>query len=338
MATKQHQEFLLRPVALSDADAVTELINSFSQAFSGIIEQAPGEVEGFWKTPGIDLAEDIRMLYSPQDELIGYAEALAWNKVPVHPYIFLRMRPDMLESEGAAALLDWAVARCSQVLERVPADLRVSIGMHCLSGIAPLERLYTSRGFRVIRHLFEMGIDLKEAPPAPSWPQGIQLRQLDIEKHLKKIYLAHDDAFSDHFGHQEEDLETGLKRFRHLLTDEGAEYDPALWFIAMDGDEIAGYALCKRNSHYAEDSGWVTVLGVRRPWRKRGLGLALLQQAFGEFYRRGWRRAELDVDAGSLTGAVKLYERAGMRVLRRHDRYEKELRPGKELMTTELSD
>jgi ribosomal protein S18 acetylase RimI-like enzyme len=66
--------------------------------------------------------------------------------------------------------------------------------------------------------------------------------------------------------------------------------------------------------------------------------MALLRHSFAEFYKRGWRTAGLDVDASSLTGALKLYERAGMHVARRFDRFEKELRPGKELMTTELEE
>ena len=52
------------------------------------------------------------------------------------------------------------------------------------------------------------------------------------------------------------------------------------------------------------EHGYVSSLGVRRPWRKRGLGLALLQHSFGEMKRRGMTRASLDVDAENLTGAV----------------------------------
>jgi ribosomal protein S18 acetylase RimI-like enzyme len=67
------------------------------------------------------------------------------------------------------------------------------------------------------------------------------------------------------------------------------------------------------------------VLAVRRPWRRRGLGLALLRHSFVEMERRGMTRASLGVDAENLTGAVALYERAGMRVARRNDCWQKEL-------------
>jgi ribosomal protein S18 acetylase RimI-like enzyme len=101
----------------------------------------------------------------------------------------------------------------------------------------------------------------------------------------------------------------------------------------MAGDEVAAVALCRARAHEDPEMGFVNTLGVRRPWRRQGLGLALLHHAFGEFYRRGQKRVGLGVDASNLTGATRLYERAGMHVARQFDLYEKEVRPGKELST-----
>jgi ribosomal protein S18 acetylase RimI-like enzyme len=75
---------------------------------------------------------------------------------------------------------------------------------------------------------------------------------------------------------------------------------------------------------------FIRTLGDRRPWRKKGLGLALLQYSFGEFYRRGTKTIGLGVDASNPTGATRLYQRAGMRVASEFVTYEKELRPGRE--------
>ena len=99
------------------------------------------------------------------------------------------------------------------------------------------------------------------------------------------------------------------------------KHDPALTFIAFESDEVAGVAVNRYR-----DIAWVGQLAVRRPWRKRGLGLALLLQAFNEFYQRGDRAVGLGVDAQSLTGATRLYEKAGMRVTRQYDTYEKVIR------------
>jgi len=111
------------------------------------------------------------------------------------------------------------------------------------------------------------------------------------------------------------------------------DFDPTLWLLAMDGDQIAGISLNAAQADDDPDVGWVSSLGVLRPYRRKGLGLALLQHSFAEFYRRGKRKVGLGVDAYSLTGATRLYERAGMHVARQFSTFEKELRPGHELST-----
>jgi GNAT superfamily N-acetyltransferase len=332
------QGFAIRRVSEADADAVTHLVNSISLQVSGVNEFSETEVESFWRTPGVDMHEDIRLLLSPEGEIVGYGESLTIATIPVHPFIFIRVRPEIADSDGPALLFDWAVERASRVLKILPADLRVSIATYTLQGFEPLQKLYESRGFSLTRHSFQMQIEFGRAPAPVVWPKGISVREFDAERHMEEVYLAYNESFSDHFGHISQPFEEGIARFRHLLTDDSDGYDPSLWIVAMDGDEVAGVSLCRPSNQLAEPSGWVSILGVRRKWRKQGLGMALLRHSFAEFYKRGWRTAGLDVDASSLTGALKLYERAGMHVARRFDRFEKELRPGKELMTTELEE
>jgi ribosomal protein S18 acetylase RimI-like enzyme len=110
-------------------------------------------------------------------------------------------------------------------------------------------------------------------------------------------------------------------------------FDPSLWFIAWDGDQIAGYSLCR----YRMGIGWVGSLGVRRPWRKHGLGMALLLHSFGEFHKRGMNTVGLGVDASNPTGATRLYQKAGMQIAAEYVIYEKEIRPGREISVESLS-
>ena len=118
---------------------------------------------------------------------------------------------------------------------------------------------------------------------------------------------------------------SGLEKARHELPDVVLldVMMPGLdgWGVAEADGAIAGAAL----AFGSRDFGWVLDLGVRRPWRGRGLGHALLLGVFGKLYRRGFTRVGLEVDAASETGATRLYERAGMRVTRRYDWYERRL-------------
>src|SRR5262249_54962469 len=99
--------------------------------------------------------------------------------------------------------------------------------------------------------------------------------------------------------------------------------DPALWRIAWAGDEVAGVCLNRPAHGEDETVGWVGTLAVRRAFRRRGLGEALLRDSFRIFAERGKRSAGLGVDAENTTGAVALYERVGMRVMRRSDTWER---------------
>ena len=109
------------------------------------------------------------------------------------------------------------------------------------------------------------------------------------------------------------------------------DFDPALTFLAVADQDIAGVALCERREERGAQTavalGWIESLSVRPSYRHRGIGLALLHQAFGAFYRRGVRRVALFVDAQNATGAVELYRAAGMQPYREWIDYEKEVRP-----------
>jgi GNAT superfamily N-acetyltransferase len=75
------------------------------------------------------------------------------------------------------------------------------------------------------------------------------------------------------------------------------------------GDEIAAGAICEADRY---GGGWVSVLFTRRQWRARGVGRALLRDAFEKFWARGETSVGLGVDAESATGAFHLYESSGM--------------------------
>src|SRR5262249_6815680 len=179
----------------------------------------------------------------------------------------------------------------------------------------------------LIRVHWRMGIELRAAPPAPSWPTGIALRTFARGQDERPVFDVIEEAFQDHWGHVPSRYEEWLQ---HM---DRSDFDPTLWFLAVDGDQIAGAALCRQRP----DTGWVGSLAVRRPWRTRGLATALLHHAFRMFWDRGERTVGLGADSQNLTGAVRLYERAGMRVIQQAALYEKELRPGVDLGTRELA-
>jgi len=165
--------------------------------------------------------------------------------------------------------------------------------------------LFESRGYREVRRFYDMAIELDGPVPEPALPDGLALETFR-EEDARAFHDALDEAFQDHWEHHPRSFEEWWDEKRAMH-----DYDPTLWFVVRDGDEIAATV---RNDPERNGGGYVGALGVRRPWRGRGLGKALLRHSFAEFVRRGQTRVTLGVDADSPTGATKLYESVGMHV------------------------
>jgi len=328
--------FMARGANWNDVEPALALFNRWSRSVIGrdeIID--PQAVRNEWKAPGFDLANDTRMVFAPNGQMAGYIEVWTIVKPPIHPGIWARVDPDYEDMGIGTWMMQWAEQRAMHALENLPAELRFAPRMHQYREAEKARKLFADMGYHYIRSSYHMRINMDTPVPEAQFPEGITLRTYNPETDAEAVYRAEVESFRDHFGFLEEPFEEGFKRFKHFMTDyEG--FDPSLWFLAMDGDEITGINLCRPHAHDDPDLGWVGTLGVRRQWRKRGIGLALLQYSFNEFYRRGKRKVGLGVDAQNLTGALRLYENAGMHAHQAHDHYEKEIRAGTEISVQSL--
>ncbi len=335
---KLPEGFTARGATMDDIEPSMALFNRWSRSIIGRDEFAnTTSIREEWLAPGADIAEDVRHIFAPNGELIGHVEVWTNAKPLVHPELWARLDPRYEDRGLGTWMMHWAEERARRALPSVPAELRYTTRVGTYRQDETAKKLFEDMGYQHIRSWYHMLIEMDVPVPEPRFPEGITLRTYNPETDREATHRAHEDAFRDHFGHIDRTFEEGLKRWKQNREYEG--YDPTLYFLAMDdaSGEIAGFNLCRPHSHYDADRGWVSAIGVRRPWRKRGLGLALLRHAFNEFYRRGNRKVGLGVDAQNLTGALSLYENAGMHIDLAHDFYEKELRPGKEISVQTLS-
>jgi mycothiol synthase len=177
-----------------------------------------------------------------------------------------------------------------------------------------LGRIVEGRGYRNWRSSFVMETDLLGPPPV-ELPDGFALTTYADEHHDALLATLNEAFAGDPFFHT-----IGEANFREFYL-KARGFDPALWLLAWDGDELAGFVQAYGAHGSDEELGWIGSLGVRAPWRRRGLGEALLRAAFHALHERGFRRAGLGVDAENPTGALRLYERAGMHQVVRNDNW-----------------
>jgi mycothiol synthase len=298
----------LRAAAPADAPHVAALLDAISREAFGTADADETEVRRWLTLPGI------AAFVAERDGLVGYADVRADGDGARFPLdVRVALDADVVVDDLLDAIEGWCRQRSKPgALARAFPPERD----------APLRAALERRGFLPVRHSFQMLIELSAEPEPPRWPEGISVRTYDPTNDEEAVYACTQDAFADHWDFQP----TSLERWR-LFHAESERFDPDLWWLAAAGDELVG--ICLDDWHWSGDPtfGWVSTLAVRRPWRRQGLGLALLRNALCDFHRRGATRVGLGVDAENTTGAVRLYERAGMHVARRSDTYEKELTP-----------
>jgi mycothiol synthase len=284
----------IRESSLDDAASITDLLNQHAQSLFGESEMNEAEVRHWLAMPGLWIRIATR-----DGAVAGYLDA---NTRGGSTWLDIRT----LDADAAEALLAAGQAQGSANVVRVVVQGDDEI----------LRGVVEAAGWEPVRQSYQMRIELSGAVPEPQWPEGISVRTMESHEE-ERVYEANSDAFADHWDFHPLPFE----QWRVYVF--GREnFDPSLVWLAEDEGELAGFSVNVWHSSGDPEFGWIETLGVRSQWRRRGLATALLQQSFRDFRSRGATRVGLGVDAENTTGAVRLYERVGMQVARRHDMYE----------------
>lgn len=302
MSSSLPEGFRVRPATAEDPRAINELINAVDTVVQGWSDSTEAELVEWWRLT--DLAANSWVV--EDDSIAAYAVVVPHGETAdidgsVHPDKTGRGLGFWLLGQGEKRVRELAL----------PAALT-----WCLAPDGEARALFERSGYREVRRFYRMIVEHDSEPPAAEWPEGFHVGTLEPGEE-QAFHAALDEAFAEEWNHVSEPFERWAERRINV-----PDFDPTLWFVVRDGDEIAAVL---RGDPERGGAGWVGALGVRRPWRKRGLGLALLRHAFGEFYRRGQSRVGLGVDAQNPTGATRLYERAGMRIAYEAAAFEKKL-------------
>ena len=173
--------------------------------------------------------------------------------------------------------------------------------------------MLAARALRPVRHFWHMQVDLDRPFEAGPDPRGIEITGIDPERDLRAVHAVIEEALADHWGEHPEPFDRWAQEMTGVPS-----YDPTLWLLAKAEGEPVGALTALPG-----ERGWVNYLGVLAPHRGRGIGSALLRRSFATFASRGILRVLVNVDSENATGATALYERVGMRVVKRWDMWER---------------
>lgn len=329
--------FSARPLTLDDAPAYAALNDTMYQAQGLNSQTNPEEVKSDWQSPKFDLGHSSMGVFDADGRLVVSATVWDTSNKPVRNWLDFAIHPDHFDDGLGETLLRWGIERARLAVDRCPSHVRVVVRSGTVAEFEATERMMEHAGMQHIRYFLRMRIDMTEAPPEPVIADGISFRTYNHPDEMDAVIIADQEGFRDHWGFVERPLEELRERVSHWLETDPL-FDPTVHWLAIDDKtgEIAGVCLCRSEESGDPDVAYVDSLAVLPAYRKRGIALALLHQAFGEFWRRGRKSVALHVDGLSLTGAVRLYERAGMHVDEKHNTYEYELRPGEDITTTSV--
>lgn len=326
-----------RALTLQDAERCAEISTALSACAGAGERFQPRDFRTEWTEPNFDLGASSLGAADSTDKLIAFAVLFATEEPPVRPWFSWGVDPEHGEPKLRAKLLDWAIDRGKAVIASCPPDARVSLWGGAYQSYRADECALQAAGFSPGRLWHEMRIDMTERPAAVALPDGFVARPYRHEADLPILVDLVRDSFSDHYGHIEQSFEKDLEMFRHWLNGSPV-FDPDRVMLAMDEATgiVAGSVVPLTEYQRRPGVGYIDMVGVRRAYRRRGLASAMLRRSFVEYWDRGIKAVCLEVDGESLTNALALYERVGMRVQQSFVMYEKLLRDGVELAKVAL--
>jgi mycothiol synthase len=289
----------LRAPTLEDLEATHSVLQARDIADLGQPDYTLEDLRDLWQLTETDLMSDARVVEDGAGAIIGYG-------IVENQGSFAAVHPDAEGLGAGSRLLTWLMHR---ERDRGQAQHRQYVAATNRSAAALLE----SHGFRLTRSNYRMARPLADEIATPQLPD-VTLRPLRATD-LEEMHAIDDRAFAEDPGYHPETLTTF--REEHLEAHDSA---PDLGRVAVIGDQVAGFLIARRWE--AESTGYVDILATAPEHQGRGIGRALLLDAFAGFAAAGLNEAQLGVSSVN-PRALGLYQSVGMTVRFQADIYER---------------
>jgi len=294
-----------RRPTLADVPEILKLAHASDIAAVGEPDFTTDEVREALTGPNTQPAEDCWLALDEHGQIVGWAypdNATGGEREFIEVYVW--------PQRGEPALGHLLELMLQRVAERATKFGHDPITVR--AGAIPKERAWiatlTGAGFEFHKQHARMAISLDPAATtAPEPPAGVTVRLVnaDDEDELRRFHATIEESFQD-TDHPATDYPTWREQ---VAAESSVSYDE--WFVGEVEGEWAG-VLQSSDSAQADGEGWVKFLAVLRPYRKKGVGEALLRRAFATYAGKGRGKAGLGVDLANPTQAARLYRAVGM--------------------------
>ena len=310
----------MRPYAgNADLEAIANLINA-CEAVDQLDEgTSVSEVQQQFDEPSLDKASDIRLWEYADGQLVGIGR-LSIPRVGevIDGFLWFRVLPTVRDGDLDRQIVAWAEGRMREVSQERGVQVKLRSGSRAYQSDSPSKTLrdrialLESCGFIADRYFFTMERSLSLPIPESQLPDGFTIRQVKSNEDTEAWVELFNQSFIDHWNHHDLTVES----YKYWLTD--PDYKPELDLVAVAADgKFAAFCHCdispKDNKRSGRNEGWISTLGTRRGFRRKGLGRAMLLAGMQRLKLAGVDTARLGVDTENPSGAGQLYESVGFR-------------------------
>jgi mycothiol synthase len=294
----------IRNFRWDDLLSLVHFMHRYAEAYGQVSSVTLEQVERSWRAPHNRPEENAFIALDSDSKILGYTIADLLDE-PNYAFGVYQVLPR--EVESGRALMKAATDYFREVaLTKNPAEVPIIIDWRISEKDTAAVNLCKEEKLEQVRQFYTMRIALDQLIPTTTLPTGFT-RKPFTSNDLDAVFETKVEIFEDHWGGQYDTLD----EWRHRI--EQPTFNPDLWWVIYDDNQIAGILLSQPVN---AETGDISIVGVRRSWRKRGLAQAMLHQCFTEYQRLGFKDVFLGVDSNSQTNAVRLYQRVGMDIHR----------------------
>jgi GNAT superfamily N-acetyltransferase len=279
---------LARPLARGEEPAVASLIAAEQLHDIGEVVIEEADIVSDWQRPSYDVGASTLGVFEG-NRLVAYAELSGGDRAAA------AVDPGHRGLGIGTFLASW-------IRDRARSRGLTVIGMPVPQG-SPGDRLLENLGYRVRWVSWVLVLPEDGVIEGGLLPPGYSVGAASREDH-RVVWEVIEDAFLEW---SERDRQSFDDFAAQVIERPGFE----AWNLRVATDH-EGAVVGVASLVMADDVGFVEKLAVRRDHRNRGLGRALLADAFAEAKAHGATRSEISTD--SRTGALDLYEKVGMEV------------------------
>lgn len=183
--------------------------------------------------------------------------------------------------------------------------------------------IYESFGFKRVRimSMMKRSLDVTFASIGENKEARIKKIQVQNEREIGLLNWLDNETFKEHFNFRPKTIE----ETKYTLF-ENPWFRRQEWFFAILDNQPVGYVGVGVDEGLNREKslkwGWILDIGVLKPHRRKGIGNSLMFYALKLLKTMQMDDAVLYVDDMNPTGAIKLYEKLGFKVLRKHIVYQ----------------